>query len=177
MIRLGSHTEVPAQVGDFRLMDEVVTRRFLSLPERTRFNKGLLALVGSTNFDVVEFDRPQGREGRARQSWRKLFRLGFDGLVSFTTWPLMAISVLGVVLVALAVLGAILTVALYFAGVLEVPGQATVIMVFCALFGFQALGLGVLGEYIAQILREVKGRPIYLVEDVRGGTRRETPGD
>jgi glycosyltransferase involved in cell wall biosynthesis len=166
LANLGEREVIPAQVGDFRLMDAAITARFLRLPERSRFNKGLLALVSSRP-EVVEYDRPATREGRPRQNWRRLFSLALDGLVSFTTWPLRLISTLGFVLVLASVVAVVLSVALRLAHVIKVPGQATVIVMGLFLLGLQALSLGVLGEYISRILVEVKSRPLYYVDEIR----------
>lgn len=164
----GADVQIPAQVGDFRVMDHLVTQQFLSLGERSRFNKGLFALVSPPGSASVEFDRPVGREGGARQGWWTLTKLGIDGLVSFTTWPLRLISLLGFTLMLLSFVGTVLSIVLRQIGVLEVPGQTTVIVMVLFLAGFQALSTGVLGEYVARILIEVKRRPLYLVESSRG---------
>lgn len=163
--------QIPPNVGDFRLMDASVTQRFLSLPERNRFNKGLFALV-SSDVAVVDYLRPAGRTGQPRQTWRRLISLGVDGLVSFTTWPLRLISTLGFLLMCVSIVGTIASVILRITGVLEVPGQTTVIVMVLFLAGFQSLAMGVLGEYISRILIEVKSRPLYLVQDIVG-TRSE----
>jgi len=164
----GADVSIPPQVGDFRVMDSGVTAQFLLLQERSRFNKGLFALVSPPGTEVVEFDRPLAREGRARQGWWTLTKLGIDGLVSFTTWPLRLISILGFSLMALSFVGTVVSVFLRAVDVLKVPGQTTVIVMVLFLAGFQALSIGVLGEYIARILIEVKSRPLYLVDSTRG---------
>ena len=158
---------IPSNVGDFRLMDATVTQKFLGLPERNRFNKGLFALV-SSDVAVVDYVRPAGRTDQPRQTWRRLISLGVDGLVSFTTWPLRLISTLGFLMMSVSIVGTIVSVILRFTGVLEVPGQTTVIVMVLFLAGFQSLAMGVLGEYISRILIEVKSRPLYLVQDVAG---------
>lgn len=164
----GSHVELPAQVGDFRLIDAYITERFLQLPERNRFNKGLLALVAPTSVATIDFDRPQGREGgRPRQSWGKLLALGIDGLVSFSTWPLRMLSILGFAMLAFSIAGTLVSVLLRVFGVIEIPGQLTVVIVGLFLAGFQALGMGILGEYLARILIEVKARPLFIIDSTQ----------
>ena len=69
---------------------------------------------------------------------------------------------------SVSIVGTIVSVILRFTGVLEVPGQTTVIVMVLFLAGFQSLAMGVLGEYISRILIEVKSRPLYLVQDVAG---------
>ena len=170
MLESGGAVTIPRDVGDFRLMTRDTTRRFLALPERSRYNKGLLALV-TQDAVVVEYDRPGSREGDprgSRQTLPKLVRLGTNAIVSFSTWPLQALSVLGFVLLGLSMVGAVLGVVLRATNVLEVPGQATVVVLFAFLLGFQALSTGILGLYVAQILTEVKRRPLFAVVETLG---------
>jgi glycosyltransferase involved in cell wall biosynthesis len=170
MLERGGGVSIPRDVGDFRLMTRATTSRFLALPERSRYNKGLLAFV-APDAVVVEYERPASREGDPagpRQTLPKLVRLGTNAIVSFSTWPLQALSVVGFVLLGLSILGGILGVILRATDVLEVPGQATVVVLFAFLLGFQALSTGVLGLYVAQILTEVKRRPLYSVAETFG---------
>jgi glycosyltransferase involved in cell wall biosynthesis len=159
--------EVPRDIGDFRLMTRETTTRFLALPERSRFNKGLFALV-SPDAVVIDYDRPGSRESDvrgARQSLSRLVRLATNAIVSFSTWPLHALSVVGFVLLFLSIVAVGLGVILRLTEVLEVPGQATVVVLFAFLLGFQALSTGILGLYVAQILAEVKRRPLFSVAE------------
>ena len=80
--------------------------------------------------------------------------------MSFSTWPLHALSVLGFVLLLLSIVAAFLGVTLRLTDVLEVPGQATVVVLFAFPLGFQALSTGILGLYVAQILAEVASAPL-----------------
>jgi glycosyltransferase involved in cell wall biosynthesis len=167
MLESGGAVTIPRDVGDFRLMTRETTQRFLALPERSRYNKGLLALV-TPDAAVVEFDRPATREDAPRQTLPKLVRLGTNAIVSFSTWPLQALSLLGFCLLGLSILGAVLGVVLRATDVLEVPGQATVVVLFAFLLGFQALSTGIIGLYVAQILTEVKRRPLFSVVETVG---------
>ena len=170
MLESGGAITVPRDVGDFRLMSRATTARFLALPERSRYNKGLLALV-TPDAAVVDYERPASRQGDPqgpRQTLPKLVRLGTNAIVSFSTWPLLALSVLGFCLHGLSIVGAVLGVVLRATDVLEVPGQATVVVLFAFLLGFQALSTGILGLYIAQILTEVKRRPLFAVGETLG---------
>ncbi len=161
---------IPRGVGDFRLMTRETSNRFLALPERSRYNKGLFALITPETV-VVEYDRPAGREADphgSRQTLSKLVRLTTNAIVSFSTWPLQALGVLGFLLLGLSIVGAVLGVILRLTSVLEVPGQATTVVLFAFLLGFQALSTGLLGLYVAQILTEVKRRPLFAVVETLG---------
>jgi dolichol-phosphate mannosyltransferase len=171
LLERSGDVSIPRDVGDFRLMTRDTTRRFLALRERNRFNKGLLALVAPHHVAVVDYDRPAARSGDphgARQSLPKLVRLGTNAIVSFSTWPLLALSLLGFLLLGLAVLGFVLGVVLRATHVLSVPGQATVVVLFAFLLGWTSLSTGILGLYVAQILTEVKRRPLFSVAETLG---------
>jgi polyisoprenyl-phosphate glycosyltransferase len=166
----GGGVVIPRDVGDFRLMTRETTARYLALPERSRYNKGLLALV-TPDAAVVDYDRPASRTADpagSRQTFPKLVRLGTNAIVSFSVWPLQALSLLGFALLGLSIVAALLGVILRLTEVLEVPGQATVVVLFAFLLGFQALTMGILGLYLAQILTEVKRRPLFAVVDTVG---------
>jgi glycosyltransferase involved in cell wall biosynthesis len=166
----GGGVVIPRNVGDFRLMTRETAARYLALPERSRYNKGLLALV-TRDAAVVDYDRPASRAADpsgSRQTFPKLVRLGTNAIVSFSVWPLQALSVLGFLLLGLSIVAGALGVILRLSDVLEVPGQATVVVLFAFLLGFQALTMGILGLYLAQILTEVKRRPLFAVVETVG---------
>ncbi len=169
-LEMSGEITIPRDVGDFRLMTAETTERFLALPERSRYNKGLFALVADRPA-TVDYVRPSARTGDprgSRQTIRRLVRLAISGLVSFSTWPLQLLSLLGFLLLGLSVISGVLGVILRIAGLLEVPGQATVVVLFAFLLGFQALSIGVLGLYVGQILIEVKRRPLFSIAEAQG---------
>jgi glycosyltransferase involved in cell wall biosynthesis len=159
--------QVPPDAGDFRLMDRAVVDALLALPERNRFMKGLYAWVG---FEAVALPYvPEQRvHGASQYGLRRLLGLSLDGLTAFTTWPLRLATVFGM-LVALAALcyGAFLTVCYLLWGH-PVSGWTTIVVGITALLGIQMILLGIVGEYIARIFEEVKGRPLYVVKDLHG---------
>jgi glycosyltransferase involved in cell wall biosynthesis len=154
--------EVPAGAGDFRLLDRSVVDALLSLPERTRFMKGLYAWVGFQTA-VIEDAPPPRTHGRSRFSLRALTSLSVLALTAFTTWPLRAVSATGAV-TALAAFGygAYLT-GDYLLHGHEVSGWTTIVVTLLLSAGLQLLAIGVVGEYIGRIFDEVKARPLYIV--------------
>jgi glycosyltransferase involved in cell wall biosynthesis len=166
--------KVPPAAGDFRLMDRAVVDTLLALPERNRFMKGLYAWVGFNSVGVP-YEPPPRASGKSHFSLLQLLRLSMDGLTAFTTWPLRAVSVAGLV-VALSGLcyGAYLTIE-YLVNGNEVSGWTTIVVGLFLFSGVQLISLGVLGEYIGRVFEEVKARPLFVVKgDLgRGLTRRE----
>lgn len=167
-------THLPEGAGDFRLLDAQAVEALRRLRERARFNKGLYAWIGFKSIGVP-FDVESRAFGESKFSYRKLTRFALDGLMSFSTLPLMVWTYVGT---AISVLS--FATAIYFVGEtmvygVDVPGFASLIVSVTFLSGIQLLSLGVLGEYIGRIFAEVKGRPLYLVQDRVGAVRPARP--
>jgi glycosyltransferase involved in cell wall biosynthesis len=150
--------------GDFRLFDRVVVDAINSLPERTRFMKGITQWVGFRQA-TVEFEPEERAAGSSAWSLLRLLRYAVDGISAFSTLPLRVWSVVGLGMAALSVLyGSFLVVRTAVLGI-DVPGYASTIVAVLFLSGIQLISLGVLGEYVGRIFTEVKGRPLYLVAE------------
>jgi glycosyltransferase involved in cell wall biosynthesis len=156
---------IPANVGDFRLMDAAVVRALLTLPERTRFNKGIFAWVGFRQ-TFIDFERPARREGGSAWTARALWRLAIDGITCFSSLPLRACSLIGVLMGLAAFTYAVWVIAstLWFGR--DVPGYASLIVVMLVCSALILMSIGVLGEYLARVFVEVKGRPLYIIRRV-----------
>ncbi|MDE2578729.1 MAG: glycosyltransferase family 2 protein [Hyphomicrobiales bacterium] len=162
-------TALPPGAGDFRLLDRVAVNALNRMRERARFSKGLYAWIGFKSIGVP-FDVAERASGTSKFTYSKLTRFALDGLMSFSTIPLMVWTFVGVVISVIA-----LAMALYFVGQtilygVDVPGFATLVVSVTFFAGVQLLSLGVLGEYIGRIFAEVKGRPLYLVAESIGET-------
>ncbi|CAN7743133.1 glycosyltransferase family 2 protein [Variovorax sp. LjRoot84] len=155
--------ELPRDAGDFRLMDRKVVDALLSLPERTRFMKGLYAWVG---FNAVALPYTPGPRGQGESSFNamRLFNLAVDGLTSFTTWPLRVVSVVGLMLAVPAFAYGIYLVVEHLLIGNAVSGWTTIVVSLMFFIGIQMISTGIVGEYVARIFEEVKGRPLYVVK-------------
>jgi glycosyltransferase involved in cell wall biosynthesis len=167
LLRTGQRFHVPRDAGDFRLLDRRAVEALRALPERTRYMKGLYAWVGFPSA-AVPYIPALRRHGRSRFSFKGLFALSLVGLTAFSTWPLRAVSVIGVLL-ALAAFGygAYLAVGYELAGH-PVSGWTTIVVGMALLSGVQLMSLGVVGEYLSRVFDEVKGRPLYVVRERLG---------
>ena len=170
--------EIPAEVGDFRLMDAAVIRALRTLPERNRFMKGLFAWVGFRGTTIAYDVQPRAGGTSAYGFWR-LWNFALDGITAFSTWPLRVWSYIGLCIAAISLVYAswiVISTLLY--GV-DVPGFASLIVLILFLGAIQLISLGVLGEYIGRILIEVKRRPLYLIGRVwsAGSANRENDSD
>ena len=162
-----STDKIPANAGDFRLMDRKVVDVIRAMPERNRFMKGLFAWAGFRQA-AVEYDRTERETGRSKFNYWKLWTLALDGITSASTVPLRIWSYIGacVALFAIGFAGWLAVDTLIFGN--PVPGYASIMTSVLFLGGIQLISLGVLGEYVGRILTETKQRPLYVVRDTVG---------
>jgi glycosyltransferase involved in cell wall biosynthesis len=166
-----SEVELAEGGGDFRVFDRAVVDAINSLPERTRFMKGITSWVGFRQ-EVVAFEPAQRAGGVSGWSMLRLLRYAIDGLSAFSTLPLRVWSVMGLLLAGMSGLyGLFLIVRTMLFGI-DLPGYVSLMVSGLFLSGIQLISLGVLGEYVGRIFTEVKGRPLFLVSERLGFERR-----
>lgn len=154
--------QVPPNAGDFRLMDRQVVDALLRLPERNRFMKGLYAWVGF-RAEAIEYTPAERLHGSSRFNLFRLLRLALAGLTAFTTWPLRLVSALGFISAILSLLYGGYLVVMYEIHGHEISGWTTIVTIQLFSVGVILISIGIVGEYVARIFEEVKGRPLYLI--------------
>lgn len=176
---LGGQINIPRDAGDFRLMDRKVVEALCSLPERSRFMKGIYAWVGYNSIGIPFTPLPRAH-GESAFSKLKLMQLAWTGITSFSVMPLRLASAVGAMLALMAFIYGIIVIVdkLFFHE--SVPGWPTVVASMMFLSGVQLLFIGILGEYLARVYNEVKNRPPYIVAEIappdRGGQQPNAPG-
>jgi dolichol-phosphate mannosyltransferase len=174
---------VPADAGDFCLLDRRVVEVLNALPERNRYLRGLRAWSGFRQIGM-EFERHARAAGTPQYTFRKSLRLAMDGVFSFSTVPLRLATYLGLIVSLVAFLGALFTLcqkifAEQFAKFGMTPGPhgiPTLVISTLFLGGVQLICLGILGEYLGRIYDEVKGRPHWIIQDSAGLDAKTVPG-
>jgi polyisoprenyl-phosphate glycosyltransferase len=156
--------DLPANAGDFRLVDRQVIQAINCLPEANRFMKGLYAWVGfkgcPVNYTVAE----RAGEGTSKWGYSKLFELAITGITAFSDIPLRFVSMLGFFVSFISILyGTFIIVEKLVFGI-PLQGWATIAASIMFFGGIQLISIGVLGEYISRIFNEVKQRPTYIVD-------------
>ena len=160
-----SETGIPADTGDFRLMDRCVVDALLKLPERSRFMKGLFAWVGFRQ-TAIYYDRDPRKLGQTTWNYWRLWNFAIDGVTSFSRLPLQVWSYAGLAIALLAIgYGSWMIVRTILFGI-DLPGYASLMTAVLFLGGIQLVGMGVLGEYMGRIFEEVKARPLYLIRNI-----------
>jgi len=164
LINWGSHSPIPEDAGDFRLLSPRAADALRQLPERNRFFKGLSSWIG---FKQSRVDYEPAARAFGASSWnaRSLIGLSIEGLTSFSVAPLRFASLLGLLLAASALLFGIWVVLETVLFGKDMPGYPSLVVGIMVLGGVQLIMIGVLGEYIGKLLSEVKGRPVYFVAE------------
>ena len=149
-----------------RTVDEV-----LRLNESHGFLRGLVAVVGFPQTSVV-YDRDERATGSGKYNrFTGSIRIGLNGIVGFSRYPLQIITIIGFITFAFAMLLALTYLVLRLAGIDIVWGNPTLVMIVSFFSGIQLLSLGVIGEYVGRIYDEVKRRPIFVVDVLEGFER------
>ena len=159
-----SETDLPRNVGDFRLMDRRIVNLLIDLPEKSLYLRGLVAWVGFKQTSVL-YDRDSRYAGETKYSLNKMVNLATDALISFSERPLRIVTRLGflVTMAAFLLLGFFLITYIWGSDN-QVHGWLSMIFAVLFLGGIQLICLGIVGEYISRIYRESKGRPLFIVD-------------
>ncbi|MCL6284140.1 glycosyltransferase family 2 protein [Ruegeria sp. 2012CJ41-6] len=160
-----AQTQIPPNVGDFRLMDRVVVDAVKKLPERTRFMKGIFAWVGFPSVGV-EYVRAERSAGTTKFSYWQLWNFALEGVVSFSTVPLRIWTYAGMSVALASVVFALVIVVRTLVFGRDVPGYASTMTAILFLGGIQLISLGVIGEYLSRLFLESKQRPLYLLRGI-----------
>ena len=159
-----SDVHIPRNTGDFRIMTSRVIEELRSLNESHGFLRGLVAYVGFKQ-TFIEYDRDERFAGKG--NYNRLtgsFKIGLNGLISFSSRPLFLMSIAGFVLAGLSFLLGIWYVVQKIVGIDLTPGLSTTVLVVSFFSGVQLLGLGLIGEYVGRIYDEVKQRPMFIID-------------
>lgn len=160
-----SDTPVPQDVGDFRLLDREVVDFLNSLPERSRFLRGMVAW-GSYPAAYVYFEREKRFAGQTHYGLLKMINFALDGITSFSIKPLRMATYLGFASGILGFIGIIykLIEKIIYPEQFAV-GWAGIFTSVMFLGGIQLITIGIIGEYVGKIYEEIQRRPRYLIKE------------
>lgn len=170
-----SSVPIPVDTGDFRLMGPRALAAFRALPERNRFIRGLVSWIGFRQ-TAVRYHRQARHAGETKYPLRKMLRFAFDGITSFSFFPLRLATWAGFGVSLFAFLYIVVIVILKVVGI-SWSGYTSLMATILFLGGVQLLMIGIVGEYLGRIFDEVKGRPLYLVGEWTDGRDSVVPPD
>jgi dolichol-phosphate mannosyltransferase len=163
-----SETHIVPDAADFVLLSRAAHEALASMPERHRFLRGMVSWIGFRR-EFVEFHAPARHAGTSSYTLPRMLRLASDALFSFSTAPVRLATRLGAAVVGCGLL--------YLADILYtrvahperiVQGWSSLIIVVLLLGGVQIMFIGLIGEYVARIFEETKGRPLYFFKQQPG---------
>lgn len=165
VINFLSPVKFEENASDFFLIDEKV-RNVLktSYRERTRFLRGFIQYVGFKKM-IVEFVAPERKAGKSKYNVRKLMKLSINAIASFSEKPLDLGIVVGAVMSVASIIVGIYSVVMFFVDK-PVSGYTTLVVLISFLFSINLLVIGIIGKYLAFLFNEVKGRPIYIIDEI-----------
>ncbi len=156
--------KIPVNHSDYRLVSKKALDIMEQFDERSLFLRGFFNELGLKTA-YVKFDVKQRFAGKSKFNFITLTKLALDGITSYSIRPLRLIAILGFLMGFFGLVVGIETVIekIYFNN--SPNGWATAVILLCIFGGLQIFCLGIIGEYVGQVFREVKGRPRYIKEE------------
>lgn len=154
--------EVVYNHADFRLMSRRTLQALVSFPERNLFLRGMVASLGYPTAQVF-YDRKERLAGESKYPLSKMLSFALDGITSFSVRPLRYIVMLGMLFILISLAAIIYGVVVYFEGK-TIPGWTSLLVSVWFIGGSILMAVGIIGEYIGKIYKEVKRRPRYFIE-------------
>ncbi|OMP29866.1 glycosyltransferase family 2 protein [Mangrovimonas sp. DI 80] len=155
--------DIPLDTGDFRLIDKKVVKYLKQMPEQSKFLRGQIAWIGFKQTEVL-FNRDKRKHGKTGYSFTKMIRLAMNGITSFSNIPLQLVIILGFSMSFIASLIIIYAFYSYFVLNRTITGWTSLIISSMLIGGIQLISIGIIGEYIMRINKNILKRPLYIVE-------------
>lgn len=159
-----SSSEVVDGARDFQLMNRKVVNAILAMGEYNRFSKGIFGWVGFKK-KWLEYENVERAAGETKWSFWKLFVYALDGIVAFSTTPLVIASFMGMLFCLIAFIAIIFIIIRTVIFGDPTSGWPSMVCIIMLVSGIQLLCIGILGQYLAKTYLETKKRPLYLVEE------------
>lgn len=170
-----SQTEIVDGAQDFRFMSRQMVDAILNMSEYNRFSKGIFSWVGF-NTRYIEYENVERPAGTSSWSFWGLFKYSLEGIMAFSTAPLVISSLLGIISCFTAFVLMIITVIKTIAFGEDVAGYPTIVCIIFLLSGLQLLCTGILGQYLSKTYLETKHRPIYISKETAESYREKKRG-
>jgi dolichol-phosphate mannosyltransferase len=156
---------MPPDSGDFRLIDKKVVNNLKNIRENNRYVRGLTYWIGFKQIGVP-YERDKRFAGKSKYPIKKLFKLAYDAIFSFSNFPLKIATYFGFIVSFLSFLYLIYALIIKLFTNSVIHGWTSLMISILFLGGVQLICLGIIGEYIARINDEVKKRPLYIIKEI-----------
>lgn len=164
ILRRATNFNIPVDTGDFRLIDQKVAENLRNMRERSRFIRGMVAWSGFRSVGV-QYVRDERFAGESKYPFKKMLKLAWDGITSFSYFPLQMASYFGLLISGLSFLFILVILYLHFFTNRTIHGWTSTIFAVLFMGGIQLFTIGIIGEYLGRIGNDVKQRPIYVLRD------------
>ncbi len=166
IIKRMADVDIPVDTGDFRLIDRKVCEALKQVNEKNRYIRGLISWLGFKQ-TAVEFSRDKRFAGETKYPLKKMIKFAFDAITSFSNKPLKIATYTGTVLSFFSFLYLLYVLFLRLFTDKAIQGWTSTMAVSLFFNGIILMLLGVIGSYIGRIYDEAKGRPLYLVKEIK----------
>lgn len=164
IMRKISDSDIQDGARDFRMMNRKFVDAILSMSEKNRFSKGIFGWVGFKT-KWLDYENIERAAGETKWSFGKLFKYSIEGIVSFSTAPLIISTLMGMFFCMLAIILILVVIVKTIVFGDPVSGWPSTICAILLIGGIQLFSIGILGQYIAKSYLEIKNRPIYIIGD------------
>ena len=156
--------DIPVDVGDFRLIDQVIVKHLRNMHEKSKYIRGQISWIGYKQ-TFVNYHRDARIYGKTNYPLRKMLRFALDGITAFSDKPLKIASGLGIVAAIVSLLALVYALVAHFCFNSTITGWTSLILSVLFIGGVQLITIGIIGEYIARINNDVRNRPLYILEE------------
>jgi polyisoprenyl-phosphate glycosyltransferase len=167
LINLLAKIHIHENSADFRLLDKKVVKELRLLKERTKFLRGLINWVGFKHC-ALNYNAAPRYAGKSKYTLWKMMKFAFDGITSFSAFPLHVATMLGALVSVFSFVYAIYAIYTRLFTDKAIPGWTSILVAVLFFGGVQLLGLGFIGEYLNRVYEETKSRPTYIIRNVYG---------
>ena len=156
--------DIPLDTGDFRLIDRKIVDCLKQMPEQNKFLRGQIAWLGF-NQTAVYFNRDKRKYGKSGYPLSKMLKFAMDGITSFSDKPLGFVTRAGFIISGLSFLVILYAIFAHFVLNHTITGWTSLIVSSMFIGGVQFISIGIIGEYISRINKNVLDRPLYIIKD------------
>ncbi len=159
-----TNVNIPVDTGDFRLIDRKIVNDLKNMPEQNKFLRGQIAWLGYRQTSVF-FERDERKFGETGYPFSKMLKFALDGITGFSDVPLQFVTKTGIFISFISFL--IILYAIFSHFVLEktITGWTSLIISSMFIGGVQLISIGIIGEYISRINKNVQNRPLYIIDE------------
>lgn len=156
--------DIPLDTGDFRLIDRKIVDALKNMPEQNKFLRGQIAWLGFNQTSVV-FNRDKRKYGKSGYPLSKMIKFALDGITGFSDKPLEYVARVGFMISGLSFLIILYAIFSHFFLKQTITGWTSLIISSMFIGGVQMISIGIIGEYIARINKNILNRPLYLIQN------------